>query len=57
VSRSSETRPGDLPWYVTDCSRLFGLTDWRPRHRPREILADIDAWINSHIDAVGRTLG
>ena len=57
VSPSPETRPGDLPWYVSDCSRLFELTDWRPRHRPREILVDIDAWISSHSDVLGRTLG
>jgi CDP-paratose 2-epimerase len=57
VSPSSETRAGDLPWYVSDCSRLFELTDWRPRRRPREILTDIDAWITGHFDAVGRTLG
>jgi CDP-paratose 2-epimerase len=57
VSASPQTRPGDLPWYVSDCSRLFGLTDWRPRHRPRDTLADIDAWITANIDVVGRTLG
>jgi len=57
VYPSSETRPGDLPWYVSDCSRLFELTDWRPRHRPREILAEIDAWITTEIDSVRRALG
>ena len=57
VRRSTETRPGDVPFYVSDCTRLFGLTDWRPRQRPREILADIDAWITANLDVVGRTLG
>jgi CDP-paratose 2-epimerase len=40
-----ETRPGDVPSYVSDCRRLFGLTDWRPRREPHTILADIHAWI------------
>jgi len=57
VASSSQTRPGDLPWYVSDCSRLFELTDWRPRRRPRKILADIDAWITANLDVVRRTLG
>ena len=27
-------RPGDVPIYVSDCSRLFAHTAWRPRRRP-----------------------
>jgi CDP-paratose 2-epimerase len=42
---SVETRPGDVPLYISDCSALFGLTDWRPRRGPRDILADIDSWV------------
>jgi CDP-paratose 2-epimerase len=57
VTPSAETRPGDLPFYVSDCTRLFELTDWRPRHAPREILAEIDAWITNDIDVIRRTLG
>ncbi|MDX6665003.1 MAG: CDP-paratose 2-epimerase, partial [Solirubrobacteraceae bacterium] len=33
-------RPGDIPVYLSDCSRLYGLTDWRARRTPRETLAD-----------------
>jgi CDP-paratose 2-epimerase len=49
---SSEVRPGDPPLYISDCTRLFGLTDWRPRRGPREILTDIDAWIAANEAAV-----
>jgi CDP-paratose 2-epimerase len=27
----AETRAGDVPIYLSDCERLFGLDDWRPR--------------------------
>lgn len=52
VEASSDSRPGDLPLYISDCTRLFGLTDWRPRRAPREILADIDAWIAANEAAI-----
>jgi len=43
-----ETRPGDVPSYVSDCRRLFGLTAWRPRRDARTILADTQAWVAAH---------
>jgi CDP-paratose 2-epimerase len=51
-----ETRPGDVPYYVSDCSALFARTDWRPQRDPRTILADIFAWIDDHADMLARTL-
>ena len=41
----TQTRPGDVPVYISDCRRLFELTEWRPRRSPEEILRDIHAWI------------
>jgi CDP-paratose 2-epimerase len=41
-------RPGDVPVYLSDCSRLFAHTDWRPRHTPREVLAEASQWIEGH---------
>jgi CDP-paratose 2-epimerase len=43
-----ETRPGDVPVYISDCRALFERTSWRPRRGPREILADIVGWIRQH---------
>jgi len=45
VTASSETRPGDIPIYISDCSKLFELTSWRPAHDARSVLTDIQAWI------------
>ena len=50
-------RPGDVPVYLSDCTRLFSITSWRPRHGPREILADIEAWVSENEEMVGRALG
>jgi CDP-paratose 2-epimerase len=56
VSASAENRPGDIPIYLSDCARLFSLTEWRPRRGPREILLDIHAWIVEHESAVHAAL-
>jgi CDP-paratose 2-epimerase len=52
VQASAETRPGDVPIYISDCSHLYEMTDWRPRRGPEEILADIHAWIVDREDAL-----
>jgi CDP-paratose 2-epimerase len=57
VTRSTELRPGDVPIYLSDCSRLEGLTSWRPRRGAPEILADIHEWIKEHEAAVRAALG
>jgi CDP-paratose 2-epimerase len=51
-----ETRAGDVPVYVSDCSALFERTDWRPQRSPRTIMSDIFAWIDDHADMLQRTL-
>jgi CDP-paratose 2-epimerase len=56
VEHSEDTRPGDVPFYVSDCGRLHDLTDWRPQHGPREILADIHAWVRGHEAALAGAL-
>jgi CDP-paratose 2-epimerase len=56
VSTSPGNRPGDIPIYLSDCTRLFSLTDWRPLRGPREILLDIHTWIVEHEAAVRAAL-
>jgi CDP-paratose 2-epimerase len=41
----AETRQGDVPIYLSDCAKLFGLDEWRPRRSARQVLTDIHAWI------------
>jgi CDP-paratose 2-epimerase len=56
VEAAGEDRPGDVPLYVSDCSRLFGLTDWRPRRGAREVLEDIADWIRANAEDVRSAL-
>ncbi|HEY7456373.1 MAG TPA: NAD-dependent epimerase/dehydratase family protein [Solirubrobacterales bacterium] len=57
IDSEPQTRPGDVPIYLSDCSHLFELGSWRPQRGPREVLADLLAWAAEHEDELGRTLG
>jgi len=56
VSATPEERPGDIPWYVTDCTRLNGLTSWRPSSTLHGILTDVHDWIRDNEREVGAAL-
>jgi CDP-paratose 2-epimerase len=56
VSAADADRPGDLRVYLSDCRKLFGLSDWRPRRDARTILADTLEWIRDNERAVERAL-
>jgi CDP-paratose 2-epimerase len=53
----AETRPGDVPVYLSDCTHLHSLTSWRPRRGPRDVLADLLAWSTQHEDELRAALG
>src|SRR5260370_40520665 len=38
VGSVSETRPGDVPVYISDCAALHARTDWRPPQGARGAL-------------------
>jgi hypothetical protein len=57
VGAEPADRPGDVPWYVSDCSRLFAHTEWRPRRDARAILGDVLAWAEANETAVAGALG
>ena len=56
VAASDETRPGDVPWYVTDYARLEALCGWRPSRTPAQVVADVDAWIAGNEAELRRVL-
>ncbi|HEV2814793.1 MAG TPA: NAD-dependent epimerase/dehydratase family protein [Solirubrobacteraceae bacterium] len=56
VPSANADRPGDLRIYLSDCRRLFALTDWRPRRDARTILADTLAWIDANERSVREAL-
>jgi CDP-paratose 2-epimerase len=51
-----ETRAGDVPIYLSDCSRLFAATDWRPRRSAGQVLADIHQWISADEERIAKAL-
>jgi CDP-paratose 2-epimerase len=57
IGTEAETRPGDVPVYLSDCSRLRSLTSWRPRRGPRDVLADLLDWSAVHEDELRSALG
>ena len=48
ITTEPQPRSGDVPVYISDCTRLQGLADWRPQRESRQTLADIHAWIRTH---------
>lgn len=56
IRSAGRDRPGDVPLYLSDCSRLFGHTEWRPRHDARAILADVLEWVKGNEAAVRAAL-
>ena len=57
IGAEPQTRPGDVPIYLSDCARLFERTAWRPRRGPRQVLADVLEWARANEDAVAAALG
>jgi CDP-paratose 2-epimerase len=52
----AETRAGDVPIYLSDCERLFGLDEWRPQRSAEQVLADIHAWIAGDEERIAAAL-
>jgi CDP-paratose 2-epimerase len=51
-----ETRTGDVPIYLSDCTRLFGLDEWRPRRSARDVLSDIHGWVAEDPERIAAAL-
>ncbi len=56
IASEPQNRHGDVATYISDCSRLHSLTTWRPKHGPRQIMADINRWIVDHRDDLATAL-
>lgn len=56
VTASGDSRPGDIPVYLSDCTKLYGLTDWRPKRDARSVLADIHTWVLANEAAIASAL-
>jgi CDP-paratose 2-epimerase len=45
IGRDQETRPADIPYYVSDCRAVSKATGWQPRRGVGTILSDIHQWL------------
>ncbi|MFN2471692.1 MAG: NAD-dependent epimerase/dehydratase family protein [Gaiellaceae bacterium] len=57
IAAEDDTRPGDVPVYISDCTLLFDRTAWRPRQDARAILGSIYTWIKNNERALRFALG
>lgn len=49
ISAVPENRVADIPYYITDNSRITSTFGWTPKLKPIQIVEDIADWINSNI--------
>jgi CDP-paratose 2-epimerase len=50
------TRPGDIPWYVSDIRAVAAATGWSPRVTPGEIILEIADWLKKNADQLRHVL-
>jgi CDP-paratose 2-epimerase len=56
IAPVAETRPGDVPVYLSDCAKLFSLDEWRPQRSAEQVLTDIHAWIAADPSRIAEAL-
>jgi CDP-paratose 2-epimerase len=57
VTAVDENRPGDIPWYVTDNTRITAATGWRPEKTVKDILLDSYQWLQENEGLLRPVLG
>ena len=45
IEPDATTAAVDVPWYITDHSKITKLLGWTPARSPRRIVEDSAAWI------------
>ena len=56
VASREETRPGDIPLYITDNAKVHARFGWSPTRSIATIASDLRAWIDAHAGTLGDTL-
>ena len=50
IQSDPETRPGDIPWFITDSRRIQNHSGWKPKRSLESIFEEIHLWIHSNQD-------
>ncbi len=45
IGQQKDTHSVDIPWYITDNTKVSGAFDWQPKIKAPEIVKEIAAWI------------
>ena len=48
IGAVADTAAVDVPWYISDCSRICDELDWQPEKTPDDIARDIHDWIRAN---------
>ncbi|MGJ3252874.1 MAG: NAD-dependent epimerase/dehydratase family protein [Elainellaceae cyanobacterium] len=57
ITPDATERPGDVPVFITDSSRVMEKTGWAPKLSPKQTLSDIFQWICDHETSLKAILG
>ena len=57
ITAEPTTRPADIPWYVTDNTKVTGATGWQPQWGAHGIVEDVCRWIADHRTELAAVLG
>lgn len=56
INSVPDVRPGDIPYYVTDCDKVRRTFGWQPKWRPPEIVEEIVRWVTDNKDLLKHVL-
>lgn len=56
IQQKLENRPADIPYYISDCTRIRNETGWTPIASVEDIVREIAEWIISHRDSLAPIL-
>jgi CDP-paratose 2-epimerase len=48
ITEDATTSPVDIPWYISDHSKVTSLLGWAPKRSPRKIVEDIAEWVRAN---------
>jgi len=48
IKSVSESRPGDISWYISDCNKIQSFSGWKPYFTIMEMVQEIAEWINGN---------
>jgi CDP-paratose 2-epimerase len=57
LGADAATRPGDIPWYVTDNAAVTAALSWAPSRSVRDVVTDTFDWLCQNREALSAIIG